>query len=229
MKKVVITLIVAILIVGIIVGTLFFRGSKKNNGGSTNQENSIEQYYGNRGNISQVERIKFLSKNDEYLVGMMGLPVFTEVTAFSNDDMIRFALNVAIQRYSGVLQERTVGRTTGYFIDTAIVNKITDEFFGISDVEFDSQQNEYYSRSLKGFLFDVEIEKTLYYYPVSMERNTNTGNIEIIADAIFVTDDQENNVIESAKYEGKYNQDNVDNTIKFIFNNEGKLISYQYQ
>ena len=57
MKKVVITLIVAILIVGIIVGTLFFRGSKKNNVESTNQTNS-EEYYGNRGNISQVEKVK---------------------------------------------------------------------------------------------------------------------------------------------------------------------------
>lgn len=229
MKKVVITLIVAILIVGIIVGTLFFRGSKKNNGGSTNQANSEGQYYGNRGNISQTERIRFLSKNDEYLVGMMGLPISAEITAFSNDNMIRFALNVAVQRYSDMLQEKTAGRKTGYFIDTAVVNKITDEFFGIQEVEFDKQQNEYYSNSLKGFLFDEEIEKTLYYYPVSMETNQENGNNEIVADAIFIADNVEKNAIEAAKYEGKYNQDNVDNTIKFIFNNEGKLISYQYQ
>lgn len=229
MKKVVIILIVAILIVGIIVGTLFFRGSKKNNVGSTNQSNSEEQYYGNRGNISQVERIKFLSQNDEYLVGMMGLPVSLDVTTFSNDDMIRFALNVAVERYSDMLQEKTVNRTTGYFIDTSIVNKITNEFFGIAEVEFDKQQNEYYSRTLKGFLFDEEIQKTLYYYPVSMEKNSETDNTEITADAIFISDDQEKSIIENAKYEGKYNQESVDNTIKFIFNNEGKLISYQYQ
>lgn len=227
MKKVVITLAVAILIVGIIVGTLFLRGSKKNSVGSTNQANSVGQYYGNRGNISQTERIKFLSKNDEYLVGMMGLPISTDVTAFSNDDMIRFALNVAVQRYSGMLQEKTVSRKTGYFIETSVVNKIVDEFFGIQEV--DNQQSEYYSNSLKGFLFDEKIEKTLYYYPVSMEKNQENGNSEIIADAIFIADNVEKDAIEGAKYEGKYNQDNVDNTIKFVFNNEGKLISYQYQ
>lgn len=228
MKKVVIILIVAILIIGIIVGTLFFRGSKKNNVGSTNQTNS-EEYYGNRGNISQAERIKFLSQNDEYLVGMMGLPVLQDVTAFSNDDMIRFALNVAVERYSEMFQEKTINGTKGLLVDVSVVNKITNEFFGIPEVEFDKQQNEYYSRSLKGFLFDEEIQKTLYYYPVSMEKNEETGNTEIVADAIFISDDQDKNIIESAKYEGKYNQNSVDNTIKFIFNNEGKLVSYQYQ
>lgn len=229
MKKIVITLIVAILIVGIIVGTLFFRGSKKNNVGSTNQANSDGRYYGNRGNISQAERIKFLSKNDEYLVGMIGLPVSKDITTFSNEDMIRFALNVAVERYSSILEEKTANGKKGYFIDTVIVNKITDEFFGIQEVEFDKRQNEYYSNSLRGFLFNEEIEKTLYYYPVSMESKQETGNNEIIADAIFIADNVEKNAIEGAKYEGKYNQDNVDNTIKFIFNNEGKLISYQYQ
>ncbi len=228
MKKVVIILIVAILIIGIIVGTLFFRGSKKNNVESTNQTNS-EEYYGNRGNISQVEKVKFLSQNDEYLVGMMGLPVVKEVTAFTNDDMIRFALNVAVERYSEMFQEKTVSGTKGLLIDVSVVNKITNEFFGIQEVDFDKQQNEYYSRSLKGFLFDEEIQKTLYYYPISMEKNEESGNTEITADAIFITDDQDKNVIESAKYEGKYKKDSVDNTIKFIFNNEGKLISYQYQ
>ena len=59
---------------------------------------------------------------------MMGLPISKEITAFSNDNMIRFALNVAVQRYSDMLQEKTAGRKTGYFIDTAVVNKITDEF-----------------------------------------------------------------------------------------------------
>ncbi len=62
-----------------------------------------------------------------------------------------------------------------------------------------------------------------------METNQENGNNEIVADAIFIADNVEKNAIEAAKYEGKYNQDNVDNTIKFIFNNEGKLISYQYQ
>ena len=61
-----------------------------------------------------------------------------------------------------------------------------------------------------------------------MSKDEESGNVEIIADAIFVTDNQDVSVIESAKYEGKYQKDNVDNTIKFVFNKEGKLVSYQY-
>ena len=61
-----------------------------------------------------------------------------------------------------------------------------------------------------------------------MSKDEESGNVEIIADAIFVTDSEDISVIESAKYEGKYQKDNVDNTIKFVFNKEGKLVSYQY-
>lgn len=229
MKKVVIVLIVAILIVAGVVGFLFWRGSKKKDVTTTVQVEE-EQYYGNRGNISQTEKIKFLAQNDEYLVGMMGLAVSNEITTFSNDAMIRFALNIAVERYSSMLSEKTLyDGTKAYLVEVDTVNKITEEFFGIPEVDFDKQTNEYYSRTYKGFLFDENIEKTLYYYPVFMEQNSETGNTEIIVDAIFITDDQEKAVIESAKYEGKYNEENVDNTIKFIFNSEGKLISYQYQ
>ncbi|MBP3464428.1 MAG: hypothetical protein J6K45_08170 [Clostridia bacterium] len=230
MKKVVIVLIVAILVVVSVVGFLFWRGSKKKDVATTTEQVEEKQYYGNRGNISQTEKIKFLAQNDEYLVGMMGLPVSNEVTTFSNDDMIRFALNIAVERYSSMLSEKTLHNgTTAYLVELDTVNQITEEFFGIPEVDFDKQTNEYYSRTYKGFLFDENIEKTLYYYPVFMEENSETGNTEIIVDAIFIADDQEKTVIESAKYEGKYNEENVDNTIKFIFNSEGKLISYQYQ
>ncbi len=231
MKKIVVALIIAVLVVLSIVGFLFWKGTKKKSN-NQNKEQVVEEevYYGNRGNISQVEKIKFLSKNDEYLVGMIGLPVSTEVTAFSNDDMIRFALNVAVERYSSMLTEKTNrDGSTSYLIERDTVNQITEEFFGIAEVDFDTKTNEYYSRNNKAFLFGETIEKVLYYYPVSMEENSETGNIEIIADAIFVTDDQGIDVIEKAKYEGKYNQESVDNTIKFIFNAEGKLVSYQYQ
>lgn len=230
MKKVVIVLIVAILVVVSVVGFLFWRGSKKKDVATTTEQVEEKQYYGNRGNISQTEKIKFLAQNDEYLVGMMGLPVSNEVTTFSNDDMIRFALNIAVERYSSMLSEKTLyNGTIAYLVELDTVNQITEEFFGIPEVDFDKQTNEYYSRTYKGFLFDENIEKTLYYYPVFMEENSETGNTEIIVDAIFIADDQEKTVIESAKYEGKYNEENVDNTIKFIFNSEGKLISYQYQ
>ena len=52
--------------------------------------------------------------------------------------------------------------------------------------------------------------------------------VEITADAIFIADGQDQSVIENARYDGKYGKDNVDNTIKFIFNKSGKLVSYQY-
>ena len=58
---------------------------------------------------------------------------------------------------------------------------------------------------------------------------TNGDNKEIIVDAIFVKDNQDDSEIESAKYEGKYQKEDVDNTVKFIFNKSGKLVSYQYQ
>ena len=93
MKKVVIILVIAILVVAGFVGFNFYKGKKKNNStGEITQEVS----YGKRGNITESERIKFLSKNDEYLVGMMGLVVSNDAKNFSNDDMIRFALNVAV-------------------------------------------------------------------------------------------------------------------------------------
>ena len=99
MKKVVIGLVVAILIVTSIVGILFLNTKGKKQNSENGQVAAGDEYYGNRGNISQVEKVKFLSKNDEYLVGMIGLPVSNEVTNFSNENMIQFALNIAVERY----------------------------------------------------------------------------------------------------------------------------------
>lgn len=225
MKKVVIILVIAILVVAGFVGFNFYKGKKKNNStGEITQEVS----YGKRGNITESERIKFLSQNDEYLVGMMGLAVPDDVKNFSNDDMIRFALNVAVERYSSMLDtKKNKDGSEDYVINEKTVNKITEEFFGLDSVYFDKTTNPYYSKSNKAFLFGENTEKTLYYYPVSQE-NKEDGSVEIIVDAIFVSDDQDAEKIDKAKYEGKYGQDNVDNTLKFIFNANGKLISYQY-
>lgn len=227
MKKVVIGLVVAILIVASIVGILFLntKGKKQNSGDG--QVVTGEEYYGNRGNISQVEKIKFLSKNDEYLVGMIGLPVSNDVTNFSNDNMIQFALNIAVERYKNMLTEKkNKDGSKSYLVSKEVVNEITNEYFGIEDVPFDEASNEYYSKANKAFLYGENIEKTLYYYPVDMKDEAD--KVEITADAIFVSDDQEQSVIENAKYDGKYSKDNVDNTIKFTFNKNGKLVSYQY-
>ena len=64
MKRVVIGLVIAILIVASVVGILFYNGKKRNEAQESNESANVEEYYGNRGNISQVEKVKFLSKND---------------------------------------------------------------------------------------------------------------------------------------------------------------------
>lgn len=227
MKKIVIVLIIAILIVASVVGVSFYNGkNKEKNTNGNNQVAQTEQYYGNRGNISQAEKIKFLSKNDEYLIGMMGLPVSNNVTEFSNENMIKFALNIAVERYSNILTEKKDKNGVSYLVPKEVINAITDEYFDIKEVTFDANNSEYYSKANKAFLYGINIEKTLYYYPVDMQ--TNGDNKEITVDAIFVKDNQDDSEIESAKYEGKYQKEDVDNTVKFIFNKSGKLVSYQY-
>lgn len=227
MKKIVIVMIIAILIVASVVGVSFYNGkNKEKNTNGNNQVAQTEQYYGNRGNISQAEKIKFLSKNDEYLIGMMGLPVSNNVTEFSNENMIKFALNIAVERYSNILTEKKDKNGVSYLVPKEVINAITDEYFDIKEVTFDANNSEYYSKANKAFLYGINIEKTLYYYPVDMQ--TNGDNKEITVDAIFVKDNQDDSEIESTKYEGKYQKEDVDNTVKFIFNKSGKLVSYQY-
>ena len=158
---------------------------------------------------------------------MIGLPVSNEVTNFSNENMIQFALNIAVERYGSMLTEKkNKDGSKAYLVSKEVVNEITNEYFGVNEVPFDETSNAYYSKANKAFLYGENIEKTLYYYPVDMKEEADT--VEITADAIFVSDDQEQSMIENAKYDGKYGQDNVDNTIKFIFNKSGKLVSYQY-
>lgn len=230
MKKVVIGIIIAILVVAGIICCMTLKNNKSNkkNNQSIGEVTNTQEYYGRRGNITESERIKFLSKNDEYLVGMIGLPVSNELRDFSTDDIIRFCLNIAVQRYSNMLTTRkTKNGTTSYIISEDVVNSISTEFFGNSYLEFDRRKNEYYSTPNKAFLFGESIEKTLYYYPVTQEKKDN-GTTEIVADAIIVSDDDVES-FEKAKYEGKYDKENVDSTIKFVFNDSGKLVSYQYQ
>ena len=281
MKKVIVILsIIIVLLVGFI-GFFGFKMSKSNIKINDVLKGKIEEVvvadeevhksYGNRGNISQTEKVKFLSQNDEYLVGMIGLNKATEEKEFSNEDMIRFALNIAVYRYKNILDtKKTTAGGTGYLIQTKMLNEITNEFFGNADVPFDQKTNPYYSRSNKAFLFGESIEKSLYYYPVSQEvlevpiAGSNVGTdvaspiasetpsaetsttaeastvpseepkvevpknkyLIITADAIFIPDENTEE-FEKAKYEGAYEQKDVDSTIKFKFNEYGKLVSYQ--
>lgn len=227
MKKVVIGIIVAILIVVGLICFMTLKNNKKEENYTSEINNNTEEYYGKRGNITETERIKFLSKNDEYLVGMIGLPVSKEMRNFSSEEMLRFSLNIAVQRYSSMLTTRkTKNGKSAYLISEDMVHSISNEFFGVSYIDFNRSKYEYYSTANKSFLFGESIEKTLYYYPVSQEKKDD-GNLDITADAIFVGDSNVED-FEKAKYEGKYGKDDIDNTIKFVFNDSGKLVSYQH-
>jgi hypothetical protein len=231
MKKIVIILTVVIIVAaGIICFMFLHKGNGKKN--QQGQLVNSEEAYGNRGNISEVEKIKFLSKNDEYLVGMIGLPVSRELSDFTSNDMIRFALNIAQERYkdySNILVKRTnKDGTISYLVSEKMVFDIIEEYFGLKEVSYDQTTNEYYSKTNKAFVLDENVEKTLYYYPVNCN-SLDGEKKEIVADAIFISDDLDKTVIENAKYDGKYGKENVDNTIKFVFNNNGYLVSYQYE
>ena len=224
-KKIIVGIIAVIVIVSAIVTCLYFKENTKRV--TMKEETDTTQYYGKRGNITELQRIKFLSKNDEYLVGMMGLPVSNEVKSFSNDEMIRFALNIAKERYAGMFDTRkNRNGLSQYVIEREIVYNIINEVFGVASNSIDGTKNEFYSNSNKAFLFNENLEKTLYYYPVIQE-SKDGGMVEITADAILVSSDDRNE-IEQAKYEGKYSQDRVEYTIKFVFNENGSLVSYQY-
>ena len=232
MKKIVTILIAIILIISGIIVFLFWHNGKSKKNLNQVQLANAEVKYGNRGKISQVEKVKFLSKNDEYLVGMIGLPVKNELTNFSNDDMIRFALNIAVERYkdySNILVKKiNKDGLNSYLVQEKIVFDIIEEYFGIKEVSYDPNTNEYYSKSNKAFLLEENVQKSLYYYPVECTE-FDDGRKELVADAIFIDDNKDESEIENAKYDGKYTKENVDNTIKFIFNNKGYLVSYQYE
>ena len=201
MKKIVTILIVVILIVSGIIVFLFLHNGK-NKKEPQGQLTKSEESYGNRGKISQVEKVKFLSKNDEYLVGMIGLPVKNELTDFSSNDMIRFALNIAVERFKDypnvIVKKANQNGTNSYLVQEKMVFNIIDEYFGIKEVSYDQATNEYYSKSNKAFILEENVQKSLYYYPVE-STELEEGKKEILADAIFISDDQYKKAIENAK------------------------------
>lgn len=160
---------------------------------------------------------------------MMGVEPKNEETAFTEDDMVSFALYVAQARYSNLLEEKK-DYTTGenvYYIQPEIIDSIIAEFFGRTDIEYSYESEKYnYSYGNKKFLFKQDFEKILWYYPVSQE--TTEDKIIITVDSVYINDDQEDYPLREAKYEGRYTSDKIDSTIKFIYNKEGYLTAYQY-
>ncbi len=225
MKKRVI--IICIIVLVAIAGLVLFFNRNKFKATAPKIVNTGE-YYGKRGDISETERVSFLTKADDLLVGMMALEPKTEETAFSETDMVKFALYVAQERYSTMLAEKkgAAGENV-YLIEPEVVDSIISEIFGRSDIQYSYEETAYnYSRSNKGFLFKVDLAKTLWYYPVSQE--TTDDRISITVDSVYINDDQQDYALREAKYEGKYKEDKVDSTIKFNYDKNGYLVSYQY-
>ena len=133
-----------------------------------------------------------------------------------------------------------------------ITGRLAGVVFGVKDVSFDPDTNEYYSKANKAFVLGEIPATTLYYYPVYMEsigveevygsnlqpsngtsiaEGEEKGNekyTKVTVDSIFISDDLDMETIESAKYAGKYDEKNVDSNVKFVFNAKGKLVAYQY-
>ena len=96
--------------------------------------------------------------------------------------------------------------------------------------------HELYSRSRGYYIFDKEFEESMWFYPVneevvevSQEENTETEkNILITADSIYIDETKEEGEYKNIKYDGMYDENIVEYTIKFKYDEDGKLISYQY-
>lgn len=101
MKKLDIFLIVltSILIFSLIVVSIFLSKEVQKNKNLTTTNNS---FYGQRGNISNSEKIMFLTKNKDLLAGMMGLEYTLDEKEFTENDMITFANYVAYERYNNI-------------------------------------------------------------------------------------------------------------------------------
>ncbi|MBR3133036.1 MAG: hypothetical protein IKG42_03045 [Clostridia bacterium] len=232
-KKVLIIGIIVIVVAALIGGSIFaynkFKNKKDDNTVTINETINIEEYYGKRGKITETERVSFLIKAEDLIVGMMALAPNTEETPFSENDMIKFALYVAQERYSDMLESKKNYKTGEYeyYINPDVISSIIQEFFGRSDIEFSYDSDDYnYSSSNKKFIFNQDIQKTLWYYPVSQE--TTEDRIVITVDSVYINEDQADYSLREAKYEGRYEKDKVDSTIKFIYNTNGYLVAYQY-
>lgn len=239
MKKVIVILSIVIAILSIILGIVSVNLYK------ITHTNNEKTYYGQRGNISTSEKIQFLSKNDDLLVGMMNLKYSEEEVAYTTDDMTTFAVYVAKYRYGETLEKVSVsGGKTSYKIDTEIIDGIIKEFFGTQNIIHSEVDNDYYSRSRGYFLIDQEFEQSMWFYPVSEEKTEVTEKIEtedseenteikknyiiITADSIYIDETKEESEYKNIKYDGMYDDTIVEYTIKFKYDENGKLISYQY-
>lgn len=190
-------------------------------------------YYGQRGNISNTEKVEFLTKNEDFLVGMIELDFSEKEKEFTKDQMTTFAVYVAKKRYSDLL-ENYVGnnKKDSYKIDIEIIDAIIKEFFNVNDISYSDEDNKYYSQSRKCFLFNEKFEKSMWYYPVNEESIESEKTKEkykvITADSIYIDENKEDQNYKSAKYNGEYTENMVEYTIKFKFDEKGYLKSYQY-
>ena len=243
MKKLDIFLIVLTIVLAIsliIVSIFLFKEVQKNE----NVNNQKISYYGQRGNISNSEKIMFLTKNKDLLAGMMGLEYTLDEKEFTENDMITFANYVAYERYNNILEKQTSsdGRDI-YLIDKEIIDNIIDEFFGVSKIIHEEIDHDLYSRSRGYYLFDKEYEKSMWFYPVSeevvevtideenienVENAVKEKNILITADSIYIDETKEEGEYKNIKYDGMYDKNIVEYTIKFRYDNNSKLLSYQY-
>ena len=236
MKKLDIFLIVLTIVLAIsliIVSICLYKEVQKNE----NVNNQKISYYGQRGNISNSEKIMFLSKNEDLLAGMIGLEYSIYEKQFDENDMINFANNVAFRRYSNILEKQSSSDGENkYIIDKKIIDDIIEEFFGVTDLVHEEIDHELYSRSRGYYIFDKEFEESMWFYPVneevvevSQEENSETEkNILITADSIYIDETKEEGEYKNIKYDGMYDENIVEYTIKFKYDEDGKLISYQY-
>lgn len=242
MKKVNVVLIAIIILLVIAICTIsiiLYNVTKKDD------ENNI-LYYGQRGNITDASRIEFLSKNEDFLVGMIGVEYNENDTEFSENDMINFALYVAKFRYENLLKTQTNSGKIVYRIDTEIIDDIIEEFFGERNITYSTSNNDYYSSYSGTFFFGENFQKSMWVYPIdeeikeeSIEKDEEKEDAEesadykekytiITADSIYLNETEDPTILKERKYDGKYNEEDVEYTIKLKFDEKGKLVSYQY-
>jgi len=239
----IILLLIAIIALSIVSVTLY----------NTTKSGTEEiKYYGQRGNVKDSTRIEFLSKNEELLVGMIPEEYSEEEKNFSEEDMLNFALYVAKFRYEKLLPTQLKSGKSLYRIDIEIVDDIIKEFFGMTSITYSLVQNDYYSSLYNAFLFDEKFEKSMWFYPVSEEISEEEIKVDaddneskneqiqeseeiekeqytiITADSIYINETKNIDEIKEIKYNGKYNEEDVEYTIRLKFDSNGYLVSYQY-
>ena len=159
---------------------------------------------------------------------MMELDYSEKEKKFTKDQMITFAVYVAKNRYEDLL-EKYIGnnKKSSYIIDTEIIDAIIKEFFNVDNISHTDEDNKYYSQSRKHFLFDENFERSMWYYPVNEEKIQEKYTV-ITIDSIYIDEEKEKKEYKNVKYNGEYSEDMVEYTMKFKFDENGYLISYQY-